>query len=284
MRVKIRRSGAIFIGATVFLGVAAANTGNNLLYIVVSAMLSLMLVSGLTSILNIRGLEVRLIPPLEVYAGRRGRFRVLVRKRFRLPSFLIKVSSDVDEILIPLVDGRWREGHLHLLFTNRGKVDRVRLVLSSDFPLGMFVRSVEVEVKTSVIVFPEPVQTPLPSGASEERKESGSSKPTLVRGYEEFKGIKDYSGEPMKLIHWKLTAKRGEITVKEMLSEDRMPVILSLDMVDGDVETRLSKLTYLTIRLIEEGYPVGLKLNGKELPPEGGELQKIAILRELALY
>ena len=284
MRVKVKKSGTIFIGATVFLGVAAANTGNNLLYIVVSAMLSLMLVSGLTSIVNIRGLEVRLIPPLEVYAGRRERFRVLVRKRFRLPSFLIKVSSDVDEVLFPLVDGRWREGHLDLLFADRGKVDKVRLVLSSDFPLGMFVRSVELEAQTQVIVFPKPVPAPMPTGTVGKLKEGSSSKPTLVKGYEEFKGIKDYSGEPMKLIHWKLTAKRGEITVKEMLSEEKEPVILSLDMVEGDIETRLSKLTYLAVRLIDEGYPVGLKLNGKELPPERGELHKIAILRELALY
>ena len=284
MRVKVKKSGTIFIGATVFLGVAAANTGNNLLYIVVSAMLSLMLVSGFTSIVNIRGLEVRLIPPLEVYAGRRERFRVLVRKRFRLPSFLIKVSSDVDEVLFPLVDGRWREGHLDLLFADRGKVDKVRLVLSSDFPLGMFVRSVELEAQTQVIVFPKPVPAPMPTGTVGKLKEGSSSKPTLVKGYEEFKGIKDYSGEPMKLIHWKLTAKRGEITVKEMLSEEKEPVILSLDMVEGDIETRLSKLTYLAVRLIDEGYPVGLKLNGKELPPERGELHKIAILRELALY
>ena len=284
MRVKVRRSGTVFIGATVFLGVAAANTGNNLLYIVVSAMLSLMLVSGVVSILNIRGIEVRLIPPLEVFAGRRVRFRVLVRKGFRVPSFLIRLSSDVDEVLFPLVDDRWREERLYLLFNKRGRVDRVKLILSSDFPLGMFVRSMEVEVKTDIIVFPKPVPTAVPIGAADKRKESGSSRPTSVKGYEEFKGIKDYAGEPMKLIHWKLTAKRGEITVREMLSEDKEPVILSLDIVDGDLETRLSKLAYLTVRFIDEGYPVGLKLNGKELPPERGELQKVAILRELALY
>ncbi len=284
MRVKIRRSGTVFIGATVFLGVAAANTGNNLLYIVVSAMLSLMLVSGITSILNIRGVEVRIIPPLEVFAGKRARFRVLVRKRFGLPSFLIKLSSGVDEVLFPLLDSGWREGYIHLLFFKRGRVEKVKFLLSSDFPLGMFVRSVGVEVKTDLVVFPEPVPAKVPLRASGMRKEGSSSKPALVKGYEEFKDIKDYAGEPMKLIHWKLTAKRGKITVKEMLSEEKEPVILSLDMVEGDLETKLSKLAYLAIRLIDKGYPVGLRLKGRELPPKRGKFQKIAILKELALY
>ncbi len=284
MRVKVKRSGAIFIGATVFLGVAAANTGNNLLYIVVSAMLSLMLVSGITSILNIKGVEVKLIPPIEVFAGRKAGFRVLVRKRFRFPSFLIRVSSNVDEIIFPLVDRRWREGKLYLLFEKRGVVERVKLLLSSDFPLGLFIRSLEVDVETGVIVFPAPVPTRMQAVSSDNKKEGSSSNPVMVRGYEEFKGVKDYAGEPMKLIHWKLTAKRGEITVKDMLSEEKEPVILSLNMVEGDLETKLSKLTYLAVKLIEEGYPVGLKLNGKEIPPDRGEMQKLAILRELALY
>lgn len=284
MKVKVKRSGTIFIGATVFLGVAAANTGNNLLYIVVSAMLSLMLVSGITSILNVKSVDLRIIPPLEVFAGRRTGFRVLLRKRFRIPSFLIRLSSDVDEVLFPLVDGRWREERIYILFPKRGKVDRVKFTLSSDFPLGMFVRSVELEVQVDLLVFPEPIPVNLFPSTANTRMGSGSSSPSLSRGFEEFAGVKDYSGEPMKLIHWKLTAKRNEITVKDMLAEEKEPIMLSLDMVEGDIETKLSKLAYLTIKLINEGHPVGLKLNGKELPPERGEPQKIAILKELALY
>lgn len=284
MKVKVRRSGIVFIGATVFLGVAAANTGNNLLYLVVSSMLSLMLVSGFLSILNITGIEIKVVPPLEVFAGRKARLRVLVRKRLRLPSFLIRVRSSVDETIFPLVDRRWREGNIELVFPRRGRWDRVKLDVSSDFPLGMFVRSTEVEAETYLIVFPEPLPTDAHLPHLETSKEGSSPKAFMVKGYEEFVGIKDYAGEPMKLVHWKLTAKRGKITVKEMLSEDREPVILSLDTVEGDLETKLSKLTYLTLRLIGEGYAVGIKLGEKEIPPEKGDLQKINILREIALY
>ncbi|WP_457600862.1 DUF58 domain-containing protein [Hydrogenivirga sp.] len=284
MRVKVKRSGAIFIGVTVFLGVAAANTGNNLLYILVSSMLALMLISGTSSILNLKGIELRLIPPPEVFANRRTPFRLIARKRGRLPSFLIRVSSDIDETLFPILDSRERDSVLHLLFSRRGAVEKVRLVISSDFPLGMFVRSVEVELEVRFTVFPEPIKTPLTFVSSGREREGSSPRFTPTKGYDEVRGIKDYSGESMKLIHWKLSAKRDRLLVKEMVGEEREPVILSLNSVSGDIETRLSKLAYLAIDLIDRGYPVGLELDGKEVPPRGGNSQKLIILRELALY
>jgi hypothetical protein len=38
---------------------------------------------------------------------------------------------------------------------------------------------------------------------------------------------------PVKLIHWKLSAKVGKLYVKDFLAEESPPVVLSLDMVDG---------------------------------------------------
>ncbi|RLJ70985.1 uncharacterized protein (DUF58 family) [Hydrogenivirga caldilitoris] len=284
MKVKVKRSGAIFIGITVFLGVAAANTGNNLLYILVSSMLALMLTSGISSIINLKNIEVRLIPPPEIYAHRRASFRVIARKSSVIPSFLIRVSSGIDETLFPIVDRRERETHLGFLFEKRGRVDRVRLTLSSDFPLGMFVRSMDISLDVPIVVFPAPIVTSLRILSSGSSMEGHSPYPFLTKGYEELKSIREYAGEPIKLIHWKLSAKKDELLVREMLDEEKEPVVLTLDMVEGDIETRLSKLAYLTIELIRLGYPVGLKLGDKEVPPERGNLQKLHILRELALY
>jgi len=284
MKVKVRRSGAIFIGVTIFLGVAAANTGNNLLYIIVSAMLSLMLVSGISSLLNLKNIEISLIPPLEVYAGKRSSFRLLVRKRGSLPSFLLRVSSGDDSVLFPVVDSSGAEERIDLVFPKRGRVKGVILTVSSDFPLGMFVRSTEVEVSLEFVVFPEPVETPLTPFATPAGSEGSAPEPSTTRGYEEFKDLREYGGEPMKLIHWKVSAKLGSLMVREMVSEERKPVVLTLESVEGDLETKLSKLTYLISELMRKGYPVGLKLKDKEIPPDRGEHQKLVMLTELALY
>ena len=284
MKVKVKRSGAVFIGVTVFLGVAAANTGNNLLYMIVSSMLALMLVSGTSSILNLKGLRLKLIPPSEVFANRRAKFRIVLYKEKFFPSFLIRVSSESDEVLLPIVDRSLREEFLELRFPKRGVHRKVRLTLSSDFPLGMFIRQTDIEVDTELIVFPEPVPTDIPKAGKSFKEEGQSELPSKTKGYEELRSIKPYGGEPMKLIHWKLSAKKDELMVKELLQEEKEPVVLRFESIKGSVEEKLSKLAYLTIKLIDMGYPVGLVIGDKEIPPRRGNKQKLLILEELALY
>jgi len=284
MKVKVKRSGIIFIGVTIFLGVAAANTGNNLLYIVVSSMLSLMLISGISSVLNIKDVEVRLIPPPEVYAGKRTAFRLFVGKRGALPSFLLRISSSVDSVLVPLVDKKGTEESIDLVFPRRGEVRSATLEISSDFPLGMFTRTMEVTVPLRLIVFPAPLRTDTRLLRAKEGREGSSPERSVVKGYEDLRNIREYAGEPMKLIYWKLSAKLDTLMVKEMVSDEKEPVVLSLDLVSGDLETKLSKLAYLAIELLRLGYPVGLNLGGKEIPPRRGELHKLTLLSELALY
>jgi uncharacterized protein (DUF58 family) len=89
---EVTRAGIIYVIATLLIGIAALNTGNNLLYIVVAAMLAAILVSGIVSALGLRdlGLDVRL--PEHVFAGRPVLGRILLHNpRRRLPSFSIHV-------------------------------------------------------------------------------------------------------------------------------------------------------------------------------------------------
>ena len=52
------------------LGVAAINTGNNLLYLLVSLLLSLIVVSGMLSEQSMRGLRLEADAPEEIFATR----------------------------------------------------------------------------------------------------------------------------------------------------------------------------------------------------------------------
>ena len=284
MKVRIKRSGSIFIGVTIFLGIASANTANNLLYILVSAMLSTMLVSGILSIFNIRKLRVRLIPPPEVYAGRPARFRFFVKKEGKLPSFLIKVSSKESSHFLPMVDSEWTAGEISLTFPKRGIVERISLTLSSEFPIGTFERTIEVEERVDVVVFPSPERTPLFVHPQERRGGDVNHALSIEKGFDEVKEIRDYMMDPIKLIHWKATARRGKLMVREMTSEKSSPVIIDLEKIEGDMEKKLSKATYLVNELMKEGYPVGLKLKDRIIPPERGEKHRLSLLRELALY
>ena len=88
----VTRAGMVYVVITVVIGIAALNTGNNLLYIIVAAMLAAILVSGFASAVVLRdlGLDVRL--PEHVFAGRPVLGRILVRNpRRTIPSFSIRV-------------------------------------------------------------------------------------------------------------------------------------------------------------------------------------------------
>jgi uncharacterized protein (DUF58 family) len=89
---EVTRAGIIYVLVTLVIGIAALNTGNNLLYIVVAAMLAAILVSGVVSALVLRGLELEVLLPAQVFAGRAVAGRVDLRngRRF-LPSFSIRV-------------------------------------------------------------------------------------------------------------------------------------------------------------------------------------------------
>src|SRR5271169_6608919 len=90
----VTRAGIVYALVTLVIGIAALNTGNNLLYIVVAAMLAAILVSGIVSALVLRWLDLDVRLPEHVFAGRPVMGRIVLHnpRRF-LPSFSIRVVS-----------------------------------------------------------------------------------------------------------------------------------------------------------------------------------------------
>ncbi len=91
---KVTKLGFIYVTIVVLIAIAALNTGNNLLYIVVAAMLAAILVSGVVSALVLRDLELDVRMPEHVFAGEtiRGRLALANTRRW-LPSFSVSVVS-----------------------------------------------------------------------------------------------------------------------------------------------------------------------------------------------
>jgi hypothetical protein len=96
--------GIVYVVTVLLIGVAALNTGNNLLYVIVAAMLAAILVSGVASAIVLRDLELDIRLPEQVFAGRPTLGKIVIRNRRRwLPSFSIS--------LVPLKQkpaGQWQ--------------------------------------------------------------------------------------------------------------------------------------------------------------------------------
>ena len=281
-RVKVNRAGVFFTGVTIFLGVSAVNTSNNLLYLVVSFLLSFMLLSGMLSLYNLKGLSLELIPPKEVFAQRPENFKLILKNQKRFPSFTISVEAQGSRAFFPILK-KEEVGFITLKFPRRGYYDKISVRVSSSFPVGLFERFFHMDVPINLVVYPYPM------AVSKNIRVEGLQRGEWLsvgrrRGYEHLHSVREYMGEPVKLIHWKLSAKVGKFYVKDFSAEESPPVVLSLDMVDGTLEDRLSKLTYLVLEYSKKATPVGLRLDGVYLEPALGEEHKRRMLRELALF
>jgi uncharacterized protein (DUF58 family) len=92
LQYDVTRAGVVYIIITLVLGIAALNTGNNLLYIIVAAMLAAVLASGVVSAVVLRRLELDVRLPDHVFARQAVAGRILLRNPRRwLPSFSIRV-------------------------------------------------------------------------------------------------------------------------------------------------------------------------------------------------
>lgn len=88
----VTKEGLVYLGIILIIGIAALNTGNNLLFIVVSAMLAAILVSGITSAGELRGLELEVGLPEHTFAGEAVLARITLRNTRRwLPAISISV-------------------------------------------------------------------------------------------------------------------------------------------------------------------------------------------------
>lgn len=246
-----------------------------------------MSVSGVLGWLNIQGVEAAIDPPEEIYSGLETLITVrLVNKRRYLPSFLLQVNLLGEKAKFDIVErGGEGKSSFTCMFRERGEQFIAGAVISSPFPINFFVRSRRLPFECRVVVFPFPRPAQLPVGR-DNRGTSGVLT-AVSKGYEgDLAKISDYSGsDPLKLIHWRLSAKHGELKVKELAATSQPPVILDIDRLQGQGrEDNLSRAAYLVNWLIKSNRPVGLKIGERTIAPAVSRPHRLLLLTELALH
>lgn len=284
---KISKAGALYVAITLLLGFSAVNTGNNLLFLVVSGLLAFMSITGLAGMLNINRVYPELTPPDEVYAGIPAPFRVSLHNTGqRLPSFLIKVEAGNGQAQVfPVLPCRSTQSDTLLLtFPKRGETTAGRITISSPYPVGFFTRYWVYEATGTFPVFPQPLAATTAGG--------GDESPAIGAGLRRDRGltgelerIDPYSGaEPLRMIHWKHSARSHELLVKGFGRAVAAPVTIQVDALAGrDLEERLSRAAWLVRRWVRER-PVGLVVGDRTVPLGIGYRHGLQLLRELALY
>jgi uncharacterized protein (DUF58 family) len=245
-----------------------------------------MAVSGWLGRNNLARLEVDVRLPEEIYDGVETLITVRLRNRQRwLPVCLVNLEFEGTQARFPLVVRRGREGRsLAVTFCGRGVRRLPAIRVSSTFPINFFVRTLIVPVEGEVLVFPRPRPVSL-STASAAGAAQGDR--ATDRGYEgDLTRIDDYrGGEPLKMIHWKISARQDQLKVKELSSLAAPPLLIDPHKLPGrTLEERLGGACWLVKELCRRNRSVGLQLDGVRIPPACGRHQQLRLLGALARY
>ena len=273
-------------------GFAAVSTGNNLLYLLEAMLLGLIVVSGLLSEMSMRGLRLALRVPDEVFAGRPALFAVVVvNGKRRLPSYSLALAApghgEIVRYLARLRAGEERLIAWETMFPSRGRKRLPAIRVTTRFPFGLFAKSAPVAVDAEVIVYPALRSVPSETWRRAQGNVATSSR-RAGRGHG-LRNLRDYrAGDDPRLIHWRLSAKRRVLVVRE-LEEETAPDARIVLVGEGtrDIERReraLSEAASLARTLLRAGAGVGLGGPGVDISVARGRDQERRLLGALALY
>jgi uncharacterized protein (DUF58 family) len=241
MEYRLTREGWFYIAGIFVVALAALNTGNNLLFLILSSLVAVILMSGILSTITLTGVTITLDLPSEIFAGETVRAGVeLENEKLTLPSFSLRVEgvpgkdSARAAVLETPVYFPYLPRHesvrqwVPLVFPRRGVYSQEALRVVTRFPFGFLEKARRVNLRTEVLVYPsvEPSQDfravlPALQGSVESLKKGRGQDLHTLRDYQ--------TTDSARHVHWKASARSGTLKVREFSREDDRRVLLVLD-------------------------------------------------------
>lgn len=255
--------GAIILGLIAIVGFSAWNTGNNLLFLVLSFLTASMIVGFLAGNLCLKKLDVKMRFPETIFAGQDTGIMVSLHNRKRLfPSYSVIaevrgkereksiVAEDLKRILPrrlaerlarPPVVRRVLDYFVHIprlqmiekktdhVFLQRGRFLIQDFELSTRFPFGFFRHRRRLPAQEAeLIVFPKLL--PLGSELDNLPLEVGKLIANRRGLGQDLLALRDYRpNDDLRRIDWKATARARNLIVREFSAEDDKRITVFLD-------------------------------------------------------
>jgi uncharacterized protein (DUF58 family) len=240
---RLTRDGVIYLAAVFILVLAAVNTGNNLLFMILACLLAGILISGVLSRAVLTGIDLKFELPDHIFARQPVLAEIELRnEKQALPSFSLRVVGDskkssaqilTQPVFFPYIPrASAARQKVELNFPRRGVYHQDAFGIRTRFPFGFLEKTRQVKSNIEIVVYPpvEPTDQfyeilPLLSGEM----------PSYFRGRgHELHSLRDYlPTDSARFVDWKVTAKTGNLMVREFTREDERRLILVLDPFVG---------------------------------------------------
>lgn len=237
-RLKFTREGKYYLGITLGVGFAAINTGNNLLYLLLGMLLSLIVVSGVMSDISLRRLTVTRRLPVRAQVGRAHLVEIEVyNHKKRVPSYAIEVEdlragqpADKRCFFLKISPASAQVAAYRRTPARRGRDRHTGFRIATRFPFGLFEKSREVTAQGELIIYPavDPVRL-----AAEEpgRRQGGEAANGRGAGDETYALRPMRQGDDPRDIYWRKSTMGDLLILRERARETRPDVQLVLDTV-----------------------------------------------------
>jgi uncharacterized protein (DUF58 family) len=292
------REGRLYVGVTLGVGVAAVNTGNNLLYLVLGMMLGLIVISGVLSEIAVRGVSVRRNLARRAEEGAVFPVELTLRNDKRsAASFSVELRDEIEGapfkrrcFFLRVGPREERSIAYRCELRRRGRRAFDGIVVSTRFPFGLFEKTRFFPLQGEVLVLPARIAVAAPHLADASHEGTGSvERRGLGQEFRELRAM--VPGDDPRRIDWRATARLGGAPlIRETDREEHGFVEIALDAaLDGDtaaagaeVEQRIRAAGTLARDLSRRGFSIALVTSGRsEAIPRWTTAE--AILDRLAL-
>lgn len=242
--IRITTRGKLYIMLTISVGLAAVNTANNILFLLLGFFLSLIIISGIMSEINLFSLVIRHRFPSAIWADTSFYLRLEMKnKKSFFPSYAIEsedlfknFKADKRCYFLKIAPGIEQTAKYKLKIPYRGEFFIDGFLLLTRYPFGLFEKRKKIVQDNKLVVFPR-----IKSELLDEAKlpgDEGEENFNFFGQSEEIASVREYNvNDDNKLIHWNTSARKGKLMVKQMDKREGKSLAIYIDhtTIDKDL-------------------------------------------------
>lgn len=266
MRTCLTKVGKLFLGLMLMFYIASVTSQSGLLLLFIGLISGCYIVNWSFARRNVQNLKVAAPQLVQLVEGESP------REPWRIHNTSSKHAEGIDLLheagllfRLPIVKtGESLSITPKLIYDRRGVYPNAEVTLSSSAPYGLIRATRKLQLPGELIVLPRVYETSSPASAGLDAISGGKFKGARrVSTGTHFSGVRPWQpGDTIKQVHWKSTARRGDLMVKTFDEElgGRLSILLDCAAADSaTVDNAVRAAASIGVAALQEGHHLELR-------------------------